>query len=54
LVEAIERGFDDARVLTGFPRLNRAITRDQTEFPDPELPKPPVQQQPVAAGLDEE
>ena len=37
-----------------FPRLNRAITREQTEFPDPELPKPPVQQQPVAAGLDEE
>jgi hypothetical protein len=25
---------------------------DQPEFPDPELPKPPVVQQPIAAGLD--
>jgi hypothetical protein len=29
-------------------------TSDQTEFPDPELPRPPVQQQPISAGLDAE
>ena len=27
---------------------------DQTEFPDPDLPHPPVVQEPIAAGLDEE
>ncbi len=28
------------------------IEQDQAEFPDPELARPPEQQQPVAAGLD--
>jgi hypothetical protein len=37
-----------------FPRLTKPITMDQTEFPDPELPKPPEVQQPIAAGLDKE
>lgn len=44
-----------------FPRLNRPITRDQdeppaggVEFPDPELPHPPVVEQPIAAGLDQD
>jgi hypothetical protein len=36
-----------------FPRLTRPIALDQTEFPDPELPHPPVVQQPIAAGLDD-
>lgn len=27
---------------------------DQTEFPDPELPHPPVVKQPISAGLDED
>lgn len=35
-------------------RLKYPVTRDQTEFPDPELPEPPVVQQPIAAGLDKE
>lgn len=41
----------DPHVPGDFPRLSRPITRDQTEFPDPELPHPPVVEQPV--GLEE-
>ena len=37
-----------------FPRLTKPIAMDQTEFPDPELPHPPEQQQQIAAGLDKE
>ena len=33
---------------------SRPVTLDQTEFPDPELPHPPVVKQPIAAGLDED
>ena len=36
-----------------FLRLKHPVTRDQAEFPDPELPHPPVEQQPISAGLDE-
>jgi hypothetical protein len=28
------------------------IAGDQSEFPDPQLPRPPAQQQPISAGLD--
>jgi hypothetical protein len=52
----------DPHVPGEFPRLDRPITRDahitphpgkdQTEFPDPELPHPPEVQEPIAAGLD--
>jgi hypothetical protein len=34
--------------------LSYVHSRDQAEFPDPELAKPPVQQQPISAGLDRE
>ena len=37
-----------------FPRLTKPIAMDQSEFPDPELPTPPEQQQQIAAGLDDE
>ena len=42
-----------------FLRLSHPVTRDQAEpaggkeFPDPELPHPPIVQSPIAAGLDE-
>jgi hypothetical protein len=38
----------------GFLKLTHPISMDQAEFPDPELPHPPVVNQPIAAGLDRE
>ena len=50
----------DPNVPGDYPRLNRPIARDQdeppaggVEFPDPELPHPPVEPQPIAVGLDD-
>ena len=49
------------REFAGHLRLNHPVTRNQddppvggVEFPDPELPHPPEQQQQVALGLDKE
>ena len=38
----------------GDPSSPLPVTLDQAEFPDPQLPHPPAQQQPIAAGLDKE
>ena len=36
-----------------FLRLSHPVTRDEEEFPDPQLPRPPDQPQPISPGLDE-
>jgi hypothetical protein len=36
------------------PAATESAHTDQAEFPDPELPKPPVTAQPISPGLDEE
>jgi hypothetical protein len=49
------KAFDTPSVTDGdFLRLKHSVTSDQAEVPDAELPHPPVVQQPIAAGLDQD